>query len=230
MPMPYVRGDPPHVISGPLQNLLALLEKARKYAKQLGCEVWQFAEEIGRLRAVGASHGDLRWLLHKGLIAHAEEISRPRAPRRVFRRLGSLMLNERACFVLTELGENLAHQWVGAPGATDSSGKILLFTEPNVIQPVWDLSRRELRVEAVVIKRYRCPAPNQELVLEAFQEERWPVRMDDPLPRLPGRDRKQRLHDTINHLNRNQVHRSLHFYGDGTGSGICWTLRNEPPQ
>ena len=94
-------------------------------------------------------------------------------------------------------------------------------TQPTT--PFWDRDRRELRMGDVVIKRFRVPAPNQEIVLVVFQEEGWPVRVDDPLPRHGELDPKRRLHDTINALNRNQKAELIHFEGDGVGQGVCWT-------
>ena len=73
-----------------------------------------------------------------------------------------------------------------------------------------------------MVKTYRLPSPTQETVLGAFQEEGWPRRIDDPLPPKAEQDPKTRLHNTIKRLNRCQQHKVLHFFGDGTGTGICW--------
>ena len=40
----------------------------------------------------------------------------------------------------------------------------------------------EVRYRDEIVKRYRVPAPNQELILAAFEEEGWPQLIDDPLP------------------------------------------------
>ena len=56
--------------------------------------------------------------------------------------------------------------------------------------PEWDAMYRELRVGRCVIKVYKVPSPNQEAVLEAFQEEGWPHRIDDPL--LPQEEIKHK--------------------------------------
>ena len=65
-------------------------------------------------------------------------------------------------------------------------------------------------------------SPNQEAVLEVFQEEGWPRRIDDPLPPLAEQDPKYRLHFTIRRLNQSQEHCLIRFFGDGTGEGVCW--------
>ena len=95
--------------------------------------------------------------------------------------------------------------------------------------PKWDGQRQELRLRDIVVKQFKVPAINQERILAAFEEEGWPVLIDDPLPPHPGQDPKRRLHDTINSLNRNQKHALLRFLGDGKGEGVRWEFANEPP-
>ena len=68
------------------------------------------------------------------------------------------------------------------------------------------------------------PAANQEIILAVFQEEDWPAKIDDPLPRSPEIDPQRRLHDTINSLNRNQRQRLVRSGADGLGRGVRWRL------
>jgi hypothetical protein len=76
------------------------------------------------------------------------------------------------------------------------------------------------------VKWFRVPAGNQEAILAAFQEQRWPVRIDDPLPCRHGTDPKERLHAAIRRLNGRQLRRLLRFRGDGTGMGVRWELED----
>ena len=76
----------------------------------------------------------------------------------------------------------------------------------------------------IVVKQFKVPALNQERILAAFEEEGWPVHIDDPLPPHPEQDPKRRLHDTINSLNRNQKKPLIQFLGNGNGQGIRWEL------
>jgi hypothetical protein len=78
-----------------------------------------------------------------------------------------------------------------------------------------------------LIKEFRRPAANQELVLAALEEEGWPAKIDDPLPPTSGIDPRVRLHDTIKALNRHHLHQILRFRGDGKGQGIRWSCRRE---
>jgi hypothetical protein len=93
-----------------------------------------------------------------------------------------------------------------------------------VVVPTWDRDRQELRLGEDVVKCFKTPAPNQELILAAFEEEGWPVHIYDPLPPHPDQDPRRRLHDTINSLNRNQKKSLVRFMGDGSGQGVRWDL------
>jgi hypothetical protein len=90
-------------------------------------------------------------------------------------------------------------------------------------KPIWDCHLRELRVDKLVIKRFRQRAGNQVTVLVSFQELRWCRRIDDPLGGNSDSDPKRRLRDTVFALNRNHITRNvIVFEADGTGTGIIW--------
>ena len=91
-------------------------------------------------------------------------------------------------------------------------------------RPAWDAVRRELRLGGLLIKRFRVPALNQQLILAAFEELGWPQGIDDPLPPTADKHPKERLHEAIDRLNRSQQNRLIRFRGDGTGEGILWEL------
>jgi hypothetical protein len=74
----------------------------------------------------------------------------------------------------------------------------------------------------VLVKKFKLPAPNQRKVLIAFEEEKWPYRIDDPLPQHPEIDPRRRLHHTLVALNRNHRCEAIRFLGDGSGEGVCW--------
>ena len=90
------------------------------------------------------------------------------------------------------------------------------------LQPLWDRDARELRVGDVVIKRFKWPAENQERVLDAFEDNGWPPRIENPLDQHPSICPKRRLHDTIKCLNRKQLNELIKFRGDGTGHGVLF--------
>jgi hypothetical protein len=203
---------------------LSLLVEAHTYAASLSQDVWQFALGFDSLRQGGLSHNDLRWLLYRRYVQHGMETTQPGEDRRTFRAGGAIRFDRRSCFVLTEAGIAFAHQGTSAlclesplPLATENGA-------PLATVPIWDPDRQELRLGRDLVKCFKTPAPNQELILAAFQEEGWPVHIYDPLPPHPDQDSRRRLHDTINSLNRNQKKALVRFMGDGSGQGVRWDL------
>jgi hypothetical protein len=196
---------------------LEILRAATAAAKGLGKDAWEFAVEIGELRAAGLSHTDLRWLACSDLVAHAYECPPQGNGARQFRAPQSLYFSPTTCFVLTANGSGFlkgcARTGFAEPGATTGG-------EPAV--PLWDGPRRELTWQGLMVKRFRQPAGNQELLLAAWEEEGWRARIEDPLPPSPGVEPKSRLRDALKALNQRQVHPVLRFRGDGTGCGALW--------
>jgi hypothetical protein len=121
---------------------------------------------------------------------------------------------------LTQTGALRAHKAVnslaeGPPDSSDAASNISLL-------PGWNSVLRELHFGARLVKRFHEPADNQETILAAFEEEGWPLRIDDPLSPTPAISAKRRLRDAIKNLNRHQIHRLIRFRGDGRGQGILW--------
>jgi hypothetical protein len=218
---------------------LARLVEARRYARDVGRDPWEFAVDLGTLRAAGLDWNEARWLVCKGYVEHAREITLPGDSRRVFRPEAELVFHPQSRFVLTEDGEGFAES-LGRQGAGmragsgdgdgnihDSASQRGCNAEFSARRPRWNADLRELRVDGKLVKRFRVPSPNQERIVAAFEEEGWPPRIDDPLPPQPEQDSKSRLRDTIKSLNRHQVNRLLHITGDGTGQGICWEITGD---
>lgn len=203
-----------------VQPAVELLHEGAVLAADLGCPRHEFSVAVADLLAAGLTANALRWLVRKGLV-------------QVVRRGGGVprrsegALRGSARLILAAPGLALARSLpLGVGGAAAGGGRSqqIATTVPPQVVPVWDAASRTLWVGGAVVKRFRVPAANQELVLSAFQEEAWPVSIFDPLQPAPGPDAKRRLHDTINRLNRNQKHRLLHFAGNGNGQSIRWEL------
>ena len=114
-----------------------------------------------------------------------------------------------------------------APSPDSPFDKLRASSSPSAGRPKprWYPELHELHFNSSVIKRFKLPARNQELILAAFEEEGWPSRIDDPLPPTGDLDPRQRLRNTIVTLNRHQLTPLLHFRCDGTGCGIQWEQR-----
>lgn len=200
------------------------LWQAHEYGEDVQSDQWDFAVDLGELREAGLASADVRWLLHRGYVEHAREMTLPGDEGRVFRRTPGAAFTKKSCFVLTQRGVQFLRQLRESTTARQAR---VATTEQRVVvtrcaTPHWDRDRQELRVSGMVIKQFKVPAPNQEMILAAFEEEGWPPRIDDPLPPHPQQDPKRRLHDTINSLNRNHRAAAIRFLGDGSGTGVRW--------
>jgi len=227
---------------------LALLRHAYTCASHSGADQWDFALEIDTLYATGMTISDFRWLVAKRFADHGQESSVYGSPHRSFRPGAGYYFEPKTCVVLTPRGAAFADRFVktlaessqpalAIATATPGGGQTAaLENQPPTAshsngstappcKPCWDLTRRELSLGGMVIKRFRVPARAQQLILSAFQEECWPRHILDPLPGRRDIDPHTRLHDAIRRLNGHQAHRLLRFRGNGNGTGISWELR-----
>src|SRR5262249_6229217 len=149
---------------------LPLLQEASEDARESGYDPWEFALTGRALLAAGLNENDLRWLVSRGLVDHAAEEGRAAPGRRAFRPAPDLSIGEWSCFVLTAGGARFIAEGLRAGG---------LGHGPSA-RPRWDAGARELTWQGGLVKRFQNPARCQELILAAFEEEGWPVRIDDP--------------------------------------------------
>jgi hypothetical protein len=235
---PDVAGCLPHST----QRALCQLLQASNYADDTSRNAWEFAVTIGELLRGGVTENELRWLVCRDYIEHAEEVTST-GKERAFDHHVSLRFCKRSAFVITAAGVAFSREFL--KGFTQSEvrddveansydatlQRTRLQSVENAHQisdgnahPQWDRDRRELRLGGKIVKVFKLPSPMQEAILMAFEEEHWPPRIDDPLPGHPDYPPKRRLHDTIKSLNRNQKNCLIRFMGDGTGEGIRWEL------
>jgi hypothetical protein len=227
---------------------LGHLRQACTCAEDAGAELWDFALEIGKLFEAGLSISVLRWLIAKGFAEHGQETSVYGGSHRSIRRGAGFFFDRTTCVVLTPSGAGFVDQFLNKPvvspqsllpsatapvagGATAALNNGSLAdhhrngTTPVAVKPHWSEARRELTLNGTVVKRFRVPAHNQQLILGTFEEEGWPDHIDDPLPVRGDIDPPTRLHDAINKLNGHQTECLIRFSGDGTGTGVFWKLR-----
>jgi len=221
-----------------INEALALLYRARQYARDVGRDPWEFSVEIRWLHAVGLTDLDLLWLVHKGLVKHKHgsataihESSFQVNSRFVMSEAGLLKIEDGSSDQ-SPLVSNYENKIQTEPPVSNLKPHILqehagLKNETNciVMKPQWNASRRILRVGNQIVKQFRVPATNQDRILTVFEEEGWVDRIDDPLLKT-AIDPKRRLQAAIVCLNRNQADEQLwiRFRGDGTGMGVCWEL------
>jgi hypothetical protein len=210
----------------PSGKALAPLLEAWDCAGELGHEVWQCAVEIAELRGQGAGLTELRRLLGHNLAMHALETTPLGVTRRTFRRLSGLALSPRACFVLIQAGVAVARR--AHPGLTGrravpaNGASVPEYAHVRV--PRWDSQNRTLWWGPHVVKQFHRPTEAQGLILAAFQELYWPLRILDPLPPKRDLDPQERLHFTVKHLNEDHLYQVLHFRVDEGGQAVWWDL------
>lgn len=213
-----------------------MLWQAYRYAAHAGMNAWDFAIEIDEFRRADVCNSELRWLLSQGYATHASETA-PGVGRRRFRRAPSTSLSETSCFIIAKAGLALVESLDAAvPSAPFNAPKVRMLMplhagKPNgddgrhssdAEKPSWDSQRRELRVGGRMVKQFRRPALNQQMILDAFQAADWPTHLADPLPPRAAHCPKRRLHDAIKCLNRCQQIAAIRFSGDGSGRGVLW--------
>jgi hypothetical protein len=97
---------------------------------------------------------------------------------------------------------------------------------PTRTKPFWDADLGKLWVGDFLIKEFTEAAENQRRVLDAFQEEDFRHRIDDPThqrPSEPNWRRQRRRRDTIAGLNDDHITPGIiRFKADGTGDRIIW--------
>ncbi len=226
---------------------LALLSKAFACARDAGVDLWDFALEINALYEAGLTISDLRWLVAKKFVEHGQESPVYGSPHRSFRRGEGFFFDQTTCVVLTPSGAAFVNDVLRAPVVSPRSvppietawiaGKSSLLENGTLarhehkepiafsFKPRWNSTQRELSLDGMVVKRFRVPAQNQEVILGAFEEEGWPEYVNDPLPVHRDIDPRTRLHDVINRLNSRQRNPLLRFHGNGTGTGVFWEFR-----
>jgi len=131
---------------------LALLAKAHAYSRDVNCNPWEFAVEIARLLALGATACDLRWLVDKGCIHHAREVTVANDTYRRFEPARNLAFSPQTCFIATDAG-----LWL----AGDEWGTVPILASPSVY-PRADGGEAKMRLAPLPVRFVRrdgdCPS------------------------------------------------------------------------
>lgn len=209
------------------REALELLLQANNYATCINVDLWEFAVDILQFRRLGLSENDIRLLVRMRLVDHALETLPTDKGMRQFKSATCSCFTEQTCFILTPLGVLAAKDSNSSQGEASSANiprvdSVRCTRSDNALVPEWDAECRVLSWEGKIVKQFKWLAANQELVLNAFQEECWPKRILDPLSPQPSQVMKRRLSDTIKCLNRSQINPLIRFRGDGTGEGVFW--------
>jgi hypothetical protein len=197
----------------------------RRRARGSGPEPGHHGLPLSELRALRVGDAMLLWMLYQGHVCHL--LPQPAHGDPKLHPVDSLILRERSHFALTLEGEEAAVRLSADDFPLEETASAALTGWPHSgrLLPRYDLLSRSFFWGRHCLKCFRQPSFNQEVILAAAEELRWPSWFDDPLPRARGINPKVRLHDTIKALNRHQNPYLLHFKGDGTGRRLGWEYR-----
>lgn len=229
-------------VGSSLRAALSVLYDAQVCAMDAEVAPWTFAVEVSELRELGIDNVWLRWLIVRGFVLHAREVASGEASERRFEREGHLQLTRTSCFILTpdgatfakavaeerlavpllDVGPHPAHRTNGTTCSSVANGHTTIGPELSCPHPSWCAERKELSFIGRVIKTYVRPAPNQEAILMAFEEEGWPFHVDDPIVPKNGCNPRQRLRASVQGMNRQSDPPAIEFSCDGSGMGVCW--------
>ncbi len=213
---------------GEVQKALTHLYRAHEFALDVQLDIWQFAEPLRNLAAMGAPEHALRWLVVKGYAEHAHELTTFSEADRHFRPSPNLSFTPKTCFVITKAGAEFMRGKQEEASLTAPTIPFPTQTAVAAPMPRWDKATRTLYFGDQIVKRFREPAANQEAVLSAFEEQGWTQIIDDPLPPVATESSPEmRLRNTIRRLNANQVNPLIHFHGDGSGFRVLWEAVQE---
>ena len=205
------------------EDFLQALQDAREYARDLRCSARDFAISFSDAKAMGVCSNDLLWMMRKGWI-EACGVGHVDFTRVQSNTVATSAFSAQSQFLIGEFGLEAVRVFSERQSKEVEGQEDCPQLTTDFQLPLWDSERHELSYHGQLVKRFRWPATNQEIVLSAFQEDAWPSRIDDPLPGTGGLEPKRRLSDTIKCLNRNHRVPLLRFRGDGTGEGIIWDI------
>jgi hypothetical protein len=80
-----------------------------------------------------------------------------------------------------------------------------------------------------LVKQFRKYAPNQELLLQAFEDAAWVPGIDDPLPETDDILPQDRLRETIKRLQRSIAPGTIRFGVTGRSRHAYWRPVPAPP-
>ncbi len=89
------------------------------------------------------------------------------------------------------------------------------------VLPSYDAASRILKVGDCVVRKFSKDCDQTE-ILDAFEKQHWPPRIEICLGGDPALAPENKLRDLIRLLNRVQMLNLIHFSSDGTGAGACW--------
>jgi hypothetical protein len=202
----------------------SIFSAARWEARIGRLPVYEGAMALARLRELDIPDAILTWMMYQAHIDHLLPTCRESGRQGKPQPVASLQFGQASAFVLTDAGADFANGFladvlVPEEDSFDRAWEGLLL---RPLLPSYDREGRVFCWGRHVIKWFRQPSFNQEVVLRAGEAQGWPSWFDVSLVRRKGRNLKVCLHDTLKDLNRRQAFPLIHFKGDGSGTRVGW--------
>lgn len=93
----------------------------------------------------------------------------------------------------------------------------------STIKPQWDSELRQLTMNGEIIRQLGHRATQAEKIVQAFEEDGWPHRIESPFPASEAGSTTRR--EAIRSLNHGLL--QIRFVSDGSREGIVWELLQE---
>jgi hypothetical protein len=200
---------------------LALLEGPYRCARLLKRCPWDFAVSSAELNKTGATDGQLKVLVAGGYLRRRNDPSRRSRRGEERGRPPKAVPRTTPLFVLTPVGADLAREKTAAESPDGAGGG----TSANRCDPRPSWEGRVFCFGGQVLKTFRRHAPEQERILDEFQNAGWPPRLANPLVREGHAHCAKQLRDVLRLLNRGQEPWSIYFETDADGKGVRWSIR-----
>jgi hypothetical protein len=201
---------------------------ARWAARAQALAAHQAAVPFGSFCERGVEGDILLWMLYQDHIDHWQSAGEPDRTGCAPALVHSLVLTAGSSFALTERGDAFANGFLlDTLFPADDEAFVRAWERLLLgrLVPHYDPGNHLFAWGRHLLKCFRQPAANQQLLLAAAEEMGWEDWMDDPLPLRPGKSPKAVLHDTLKDLNRRQRRPLIQFKGDGTGTRFGWEYR-----
>jgi hypothetical protein len=179
-----------------------------------------------RLVEAGLSHTELQGLVCEGLVEQRDHVALANGSPRTGPDVEVGRQPDGDGYALTPCGAVAVFSSLYAPGHVTPAVRVCrngrYIPDNGRERPLWDDAARGLWWRCRLIKHFRNDAANQRLILRAFEEQGWPQKVDDSLPRAAGVRCKVQLREAVRSLHRGQSPLVLRFRADGAGTGIRW--------
>jgi hypothetical protein len=165
------------------------------------------------------------WMYFQGHIEHLRFDRRTHGGTKRWSLVNSALFDKSSALALTARGATFAAEFLSVSLTGNETEKRTARDTLITGRLTPRYKKNEFSWGCHLLKHFTQQALSQRLLLEAFEEDGWSDRNDNPFTGGGSVKPKARLHDTIQSLNHYQKKKLIRFYGDGTGQAVGWEYR-----